>query len=82
MHIILVAAAQVLGRVRLDGERLEMLVQPSGTDCPNGEVDIRQEGGIWSTVSLDMFDFYEGDLACQQLAYRYADVVKAVTSDT
>ena len=33
---------------------------------------------VWGTVCAEGFDFYEGDLACQQLGYLYADRVGTV----
>ena len=42
-----------------------------------GRLEIYRNG-VWGTVCIDGFDFYEGDIACRQLGFPYANGVDTV----
>ena len=43
----------------------------------SGRLEIFRNG-VWGTVCIDGFDFYEGDIACRQLGFPYANGVGTV----
>ena len=68
-----VILAQSFGELRLVGTS----ETPPHSDRVAGRLEVFLDNE-WGTVCADGFDFYEGDLACEQLGYLYADRVGTV----